>query len=397
MKSWPINYRMLFLLRIGFILLYCPAYILAQEDIPAWKEAFVIATIVLFIANHVLYDRTEKIRSLFIVAGIDFLAASSYGFVFLGGNLPDQAVMGLVGLILFMRVRSSYLVILWFTILVVYWGTLLTVEYHFLGRIDVVSIIVNTAFVLFLTFIGSLISYYKQSREEAAELYEQLREYAKELENLAAAKERGRIAREIHDSIGHMLTSLLVQLQVTRKLHPIDQDKSFESIVKSEELARVALQEVRLSVRAMRDENWKAAFLESLRTLINDFSIITGINITFHSEGDMTGLQQQIQLSIYRIVQEFLTNAHKHGKATLTIIKLQCNPNVIELVLRDNGNGTEEVKEGYGIHSMIDRVEEHGGTLKISSRVGHGFEVAISIPLLIEPFKERNYDTRLSG
>ncbi|MOA68961.1 hypothetical protein D3C78_1968550 [compost metagenome] len=55
------------------------------------------------------------------------------------------------------------------------------------------------------------------------------------------------------------------------------------------------------------------------------------------------------------------------------------------------------MKEGYGIHSMIDRVEEHGGTLKISSRVGHGFEVAISIPLLIEPFKERNYDTRLSG
>ncbi|MNO08548.1 nitrate/nitrite sensor protein NarQ [compost metagenome] len=63
---------------------------------------------------------------------------------------------------------------------------------------------------------------------------------------MAASKERGRIAREIHDSIGHMLTSLLVQLQVTRKQYPIDQDKGFESLVKCEELARVALQEVRL-------------------------------------------------------------------------------------------------------------------------------------------------------
>ncbi|MNP04721.1 Sensor histidine kinase LiaS [compost metagenome] len=305
--------------------------------------------------------------------------------------------MGLVGLILFMRVRSSYLVILWFTILVVYWGTLLTVEYHFLGRIDVVSIIVNTAFVLFLTFIGSLISYYKQSREEAAELYEQLREYAKQVENLAASKERGRIAREIHDSIGHMLTSLLVQLQVTRKQYPIDQDKGFESLVKCEELARVALQEVRLSVRAMRDENWKAAFLESLRTLIHDFSIITGMNITFHSEGDMMGVQQQVQLSIYRIVQEFLTNAQKHGQATLTTILLQCNSNTLELILQDNGKGTEEVKEGYGIHSMSDRVEEHGGILKISSCVGHGFRAAISIPILNELFKEKNYDSRLSS
>ncbi|MGF7047673.1 signal transduction histidine kinase [Paenibacillus sp. DS2015] len=397
MGSWPINYRMLFILRIGFILLYCPVYIFAQTDVPPWKEAFVIGTIILFIVNHVLYDRTQKLSLLFLIAGIDFLAASSYGFVFLGGNLPDQAVMGLVGLILFMRVSSPYLVIVWLTLLVAYWVTFLTVEYHYLGRIDVVAIIVNTAFIVFLTFIGSLIRFYKQSREEAAELYEQLRKYAKQVENLGAAKERSRIAREIHDSIGHMLTSLLVQLQVTRKLHPVDQDKSFDSLIKSEELARVALQEVRLSVRAMRDEDWKAAFLESLRTLIHDFSIITGMNITFHSDDDITGVQQQIQLSIYRIVQEFLTNAHKHGKATLTIIHLQRNSNEIELVLQDNGEGTAEVKEGCGIRSMSDRVEEHGGTIRITSDVGSGFQVAISIPLLIDPFKERNYDTRLSG
>ncbi|CAH1202730.1 Sensor histidine kinase LnrJ [Paenibacillus plantiphilus] len=397
MKSWPINYRMLFALRIGFILLYCPVYFFAQSDIPTWKDAFVIGTIILFITNHILYDYTKKMRWFLLVAAIDFLAASSYGFVFLGGNLPDQCIIGLVGLILFMRIRSPHLVSAWLILLVFYWVTLLTVEYRLLDSIDIVSIIVNTAFVVFLTFIGSLIRYYQQARQESAELYDQLRQYAKQVEGLAAAKERSRIAREIHDSIGHMLTSLLVQLQVTRKLHPIDQNKSYDSLLKCEDLARGALQEVRMSVRAMRDDDWKAAFLESIRTLINDFSAITGMNITFHSSGDMTAVSQQVQLSIYRIVQEFLTNAHKHGKASLTAIQLNCNSSEIELNMLDNGEGTALVKEGYGLRSMSDRVEEHGGTFQISSDVGRGFEVSITVPAQLTPFEERDDDTRLSS
>lgn len=377
---------MLFALRIGFILLFCPVYFFAQSHIPPWKDAFVIGTILLFVTNHFLYNRTERIKHLFIVAGIDFLAASSYGFVFLGGNLPDQTIMGLVGLILFMRVQMPQLLIGWITTLAVYWVVLLTVEYQYIGHIDIVAVIVNTAFALFLTFIGSLIRYYQQARNEMAELYDQLRQYAKQVEGLGAAKERSRIAREIHDSIGHMLTSLLVQLQVTRKLHPIDQGKSYDSLLKCEDLARGALQEVRLSVRAMRDEDWKEAFLESLRTLIDDFSAITGMNITLHTAGDVTLIPQQVQLSIYRIIQEFLTNSHKHGKANLTTIELKTGEDSIEMALRDNGVGAEQVKEGYGLRSMTDRVEEHGGRLSMKSKIGRGFEVSIAVPVQKIPF-----------
>lgn len=396
--SIPLSYRMLFSLRIGFILLFCPVYFFEQADTLTWKDAFVIITLILFTANNFLYYRIKRIKTLLMVASLDFLAASSYGFVFLGGNLPDQTIMGLVGMILFLRIQSRILLSSWLAIIVVYWAVLLTMELQWIGKIDIVGIIVNTSFIIFLSFIGSLIRFYQDARNEAAELNEQLREYAKQIEGFATAKERNRIAREIHDSIGHMLTSLLLQLQVTRKLHPIDLKKSYETLLKSEQLARAALQELRLSVRAMRDEDWREhVFLESLQTLINDFSAITDMNITFHSSGSIKNIVQPVQLSIFRVVQEFLTNAHKHGNANLTTINLHCDDEKLEIILKDNGSGADEIIEGVGLKSMKDRVEEHGGRISISSNIGRGFEVKIVIDHKIFLHKEIDHGTRLSG
>lgn len=378
---FPLSYRMLYSLRIGFILLFCPVYLFVQKDTSEWVVVFVISSIVIFSVNNFLYYHIHRTGFLLCIVALDFLTASSYGFIFMHENLPDQAVIGLVGLILFLKINLRNLVFGWFSLIVVYWIVLLTAKYYFIGKIDPVAIIVNSSFIIFLSFIGSLIRYYQQARDEAAELNIQLHDYATQIEGLATARERNRIAREIHDSIGHMLTSLLVQLQVTRKLYTIDPNKSFETMLKCEQLARAALQEVRLSVRAMKEGDWKeSVFLDSLQTLINDFSAITNMNVNFYTSGIGRKIGQPIQLSIFRIVQEFLTNAHKHGNANLTTIHLDYTREIIEILLQDNGVGTNQFVEGNGLLNMKERIEEHGGNIQISSSVGNGFEVEIAIP-----------------
>ncbi len=146
-----------------------------------------------------------------------------------------------------------------------------------------------------------------------------------------------------------------------------DPNKSYETMLKCEQLARAALQEVRLSVRAMREEEWKeSVFLDSLQTLINDFSVITNMKVDFQTLGNGRKIGQPVQLSIFRIVQEFLTNAHKHGSANLKIIHRDYSREIIELLLQDNGVGIHEVIEGNGLLNMKERVEEHGGNINIS-------------------------------
>jgi signal transduction histidine kinase len=380
--DFSIYERILSYLRLGFILIFCTLYLIYFVHYwDHWTIVFVLSTMILFIFNHFMYQRLQSIKLVILVAMLDFLLASSYGFVFVHTNMPSQALIAGVGISLFYKIKSRRMAIIFFLLLVLYWGAFSLYEIRIGITVHLVDIIIFTVFILFTTIMGSLLRSYRQSRQDTVLLNEQLLHYSRNIEVLATTRERNRIAREIHDSVGHNLTSLLIQLQATRKLRPIEPEKSDTVLLRCEQLTRSTLQELRLSVRAMNQEEWTSdTFVETMERLVAEFSDLSGMKIKLNVEGNLGEIQPPILLLCFRIVQESLTNAKKHGNANRLDLMLRKTPEMFHLDLQDDGDGTENVEEGFGLRNMRERVEEHLGFIRFSSGSGHGFSVSIAIP-----------------
>jgi signal transduction histidine kinase len=385
----PRSYFYLSVLRIGFFIILSYVYFCSDEGSGVWMKAYIITTLVVLAVNGVLYLFVLNRKALLALALVDIVAATPYGYVFLGGSDPDLLFLGLVGFFVFVHLDYRSLTMAWIVYLPAIIFSQIFLEYKLIGRVEITMYIVSSAFVVFSTLIGSLIRYYRQSRIRIAKLYsdlehshKQLRAYAQNAEEMAVNRERIRIAREIHDTVGHAMTTLLVQLQAVRKLQEIDITKSREHFLHCEELARSALREVRLSVRAMRDEKNRLPLKQSLDKLIRDFAASTGLAITFETDSDYPVLPETLQTTLLRTIQESLTNVQKHSRASETSVILRFMEHRIVLSIRDNGSEQTQIVPGFGLLNMRERIEEHGGTARWDSRGDSGFVVEVTLPLV---------------
>lgn len=316
------------------------------------------------------------------VIGLDFTVSVSYSYVFSDSAYPNQLFVGLASMVLFMQINRRTVLIGWATVMLLYWASILGIELFYRHDSNFKNLMVNGAFIVFASMVGYLIHRNQQARLETARLNQQLRQYASDAESLAETRERVRIAREIHDTVGHTMTALLTQQQAARKLFDRDPDTSKAMYLKCEELIRLALQEIRLSVQAIQGDGHKVRTLvQSLDKLITDFANLTGMDIRFHEDmGEYTVPKKQ-ELAIYRIVQEGLTNAHKHGHATQTTVALTCSGPTVFLEITDNGKGADQLALGFGLLNMKERVREQQGQISFScSRDRNGFAISIRFP-----------------
>ncbi|WP_028608623.1 sensor histidine kinase [Paenibacillus harenae] len=384
----PSSYFLLTIIRLSYFLVLSLMYLFIKFPAPAWVNFYIIGSMVLFVPIHFLYPKVHNKRIIFLVASIDIAITTSYSYVFLNEESPDLLFMGLSSLFLFMFVQSRLAKAIWY----VYFGTnilvLILIQLHKYGDIESAYYIVNGSFVVFAGLIGSLIRYYKESRIQTVRLnekletsYRQLSEYALQVKELSVNRERIRIAREIHDTVGHNLTALLIQLDVARKLQEIDFEKSRVSLQQCEHLVRSALREVRLAVRTIRDEDNGLSVAETVAKLAEQFAEMTGIRIEVHVDPQLPAVSAHLQLTLIRIVQESLTNAQKHGEASEAWVTLRYVERRIDLRILNNGAGHPEFTPGFGLINMRERVQEHGGILRILSAPEDGFEVRVTIPL----------------
>ncbi|MFD1677866.1 sensor histidine kinase [Alicyclobacillus fodiniaquatilis] len=223
-----------------------------------------------------------------------------------------------------------------------------------------------------------------QVQEQARQLRivnNQVNEYADKVYHLATAEERNRIAGEIHDTVAHRLTALLVQLQAARRIWTQDADRETtqENLVVCEALAREALDEVRTSVRAIRRTSADEG-ITSLRRLVLQFTKLTGMETFFTADPALGSLPAQMMAVLYRVIQEALTNAQRHGRATRVEVHLYQNGAYVTLEVKDNGKGTAEVAMGFGLSSMQHRLQQYGGDLQIESEPGLGFRLTAQLP-----------------
>jgi len=231
-----------------------------------------------------------------------------------------------------------------------------------------ISYLATSIFVILFSFV--LIAEQK-SRQRAEVL-------AKEVETLAANLERTRIARDIHDSLGHTLTTLDVQLELAQKLRQRDSIKAFQALDTAKILASQCLQDVRLSIQTIRQSNFNLN--EALNTLVEQ--VKQNQRFTIQVELNLPQLPLQTSHQLYCIVQEAFTNIQKYAQADCVKLHGWSNNESITIKIIDNGKGFDLklLHSGFGLRGMHERVQLLGGKLQIETNLGVGTKIQVMIP-----------------
>jgi signal transduction histidine kinase len=202
----------------------------------------------------------------------------------------------------------------------------------------------------------------------------------------AVAEERLRIARELHDVVGHALGVIVVQAGAERATLERDQESTRETLVTIEGAGREALSEMRRLVEMMRRDDEQVALapqpsLTHLEALLENVRA-AGLPVDLYVEGEPTGLPPGVDLSAYRIVQEALTNALKHAGPARARVTVSYAPDQVGLEIADDGSGAGTADHyGHGLLGMRERVALHGGSLRSGARPDGGYAVSVRLPL----------------
>jgi signal transduction histidine kinase len=242
--------------------------------------------------------------------------------------------------------------------------------------------------VFALLLINALIAE-RQSREQLeiahdklAITHEQLRHYALRIEDQATLQARNRIAREIHDGLGHTLAAQTIQLNNALLFWKSEDEKALEFLKQAKQLGSEALLEIRKSVSVLRSNPLQGLSLESaIDKLLQDFQRMTAIEVS-NSIRLPVLLSQELNTTLYRIVQESLTNIHKHADATMVTVGLHQHAGQIYLSIADNGKGFDPAQNttGFELQGMRERVAAAGGQFAIYSKSENGCRISVSLP-----------------
>lgn len=204
---------------------------------------------------------------------------------------------------------------------------------------------------------------------------------------LGAVEERNRLAREIHDTLAQGLSAVALHLESVDALLDVgaDQDRLRTGLRRALSLTRANLEEARRSVLDLRAATLEGRSLpQALRALTRDLVTPDGPQIRLNIAGANTPLPQRIEVGLYRIAQEALTNALKHAGASRITLRLAITPDHVKFIMRDNGIGflADAMPAGhFGLIGLNERAKLLGGALRLETSPGQGTKIDITIPL----------------
>jgi signal transduction histidine kinase len=216
--------------------------------------------------------------------------------------------------------------------------------------------------------------------EENAGLHAQLLTQAREA---GVLDERQRMAREIHDTLAQGLTGIIAQVQAAQRLWP-HPDRARPHLDQTLSLARESLAEARRSVQALRPGELDEAQLpDALRDLAQRWAADRQVGLRFDVTGDRVPLSPAIEVALFRVAQEALTNVAKHANASRVGLTLSYLSDIVLLDIRDDGVGMNGKNgQGFGLNSMKQRIRGVGGAMEIESTPGEGTAVNASVPMI---------------
>jgi signal transduction histidine kinase len=210
---------------------------------------------------------------------------------------------------------------------------------------------------------------------------QRLRNYALQAEELAITKERNRLAREIHDGLGHYLTTIFMQIQAARAVMKAEPGRAHDALGTAQNMTQEALADVRRSVAALRDIPGESLSLqEEIERMLKGCEG-SGMTPEFRVVGAPRSLPPQTMLAVYRAVQEGINNTCKHAHARrLSVVLDFSHKQVVRLAIQDDGIGAGRLDGGFGLLGMRERVNMLNGDISIVTSPGNGFRLEVCVP-----------------
>ena len=346
----------LFFILFGILL----AYFLSLEQKPTFTHLYFAAQTVLIL---VIYNQ-DPVHALAVQTLFFVLSAQSMLF------LPVR--QGFLWVVVF------YLITVWGGIRVQGWQDILA----YLGLLG--------GYVLFASFGSALAqatAARRQSQQilgELQEAHKQLKEYALQVQQLAVSEERNRLAREMHDALGHRLTVAVVQLEGAQRLIPKEPERAASMVSTMRQQLKEALADLRQTVADLRFAPADDLPLTvTLTRLTQAFQEATDLILHSQISGDLPDLPASHRHTLFRATQECLTNVQRHAEAKNVWLTLSAKNGEITLSVRDDGqNGSPQIREGhYGLQGLQERAEQLNGRLHLNPTNNSGTQVVLQLPL----------------
>lgn len=347
------------------------------------KYIGIIFVLLLILNNHlrIYYIKNEMVMIISLVLEIIYIGIAHN---FFGGNI----IFYILGIIIdtytigAKLIRQCILVLVFIAV---------SVNTHIAGT--TITNIVLLAFIYILFYYieelykskmdaQKLYDKLKVSEEKLIEANEELENYADSVEQLTLLKERNRISRDIHDSVGHALSTAMIQLSAMESLGETQSKVMGDMAGSLRGFINESFQDVKMAVNELRPdeyENYQGIF--RIQEVCKNFEKLSGIKVkTRVSKGEWNLTTKQLQ-HLYRITQEVLSNSLRHGKATQINIVMNFVDEEFVISFKDNGNGVDNIVEsGLGLKGIKERTMEMGGFVDMKSTTNEGFFIKVVIP-----------------
>lgn len=274
----------------------------------------------------------------------------------------------------------------------VYFAAIILMNILLEGNIN--DIIINTVCSLPILVLGSIVRDEYGEKIKAQGLYDKLREREEELkrvnkelensvntiEEITLLRERNRMSREIHDNVGHALSTIMIQLGAIENMARVNGEAAASMASNLGKYADESLQSIRSVVRSMKPREFEEyEGIVAVSEMVKNFEKLSGIKVKLRVSEKFWRMSADQTMVIYRLIQEFLSNSIKHGRATEVRIFLNFLPANLRIHIKDDGVGCSTITEGVGLRSIRERVKVWGGNLEYFSKEGEGFEIVATL------------------
>jgi len=376
--TWPDHFRLI--------------YYLVSDDKPQWIYLLFPLTFVLFITFelieffHFRYNQKKRVHSIILYALrltpllISFLIFEDEKFFpwFLELYLP------LVIFYSYLFIPRKARIILLITVLLWIFTSDLSLFSHLSDPKRIYTMLDATYKAMAVLFFYFFAWFWEKDRirsEERTVLLEELKEYAGKAAENAALEERTRLARDLHDSLGHAMTAIQIQLAKAEAYYGKEDKTSRDSLRTARETAKDAMEDIRDSLSGLNKRSELLDLRTSLPPLLHPLEN-TGCAVEFHLEGSQAGYNYSVLMTSYRMVQEGITNILKHAEASEASLRIVLDKEEMHIRLADKGRGFtySDEESHYGLSGLKRRIELVRGILDIASAPEEGTVLSARIP-----------------
>ena len=273
--------------------------------------------------------------------------------------------------------------------------------------------------ILFQRLIGErfernrLVEQLAQSNSELEEAHRQLAQSVAQEQELAVLRERTRLAREMHDTIGHALVLISVKLEAAQRLRERDPERCDHELESTKQIARETMTALRASIADLRSPTLEHAQINhALSRAVREFAQRTGLHVTYTFQADIDRLSEAIEETLWKVSQEAFANIEKHAHASHVQVRIRRQDEKLLMHIHDDGIGLAQTlyqiqKDGslvysssnghYGLRGMRERVEAIGGHLTLHSGKEQGTTIEIELPLAYSESMEETQKTLEQG